>query len=216
MRVASIMSGAALLISLTACSSVGPGLQNHPLDCAIGISWADCRPGTSGYRGTPAQLSYQGVYQRQADDAEQRNRRIEAASDEALRCVRKRKAGELPDHVASAMCMNDALERGFREIRYPHMDLIYATSATRLRVAEQLDKGEITEAEAAVRITEKISDVTAEERRRRAEDVKANAAVMKEYAQARSAEAQAGAARARQDAARLEYLRLLQAGPAPF
>ncbi|HEY0523112.1 MAG TPA: hypothetical protein VGD08_06975 [Stellaceae bacterium] len=216
MRVASIMSGAVLLVSLTACSSVGPGLQNHPLDCAIGIAWADCLPGTSGYRGTPAQLSYQGVYQRQADDAEQRNRRIEAANDEARRCVERRKAGELPDYVASATCINDAQERGFRETRFPHMDLVYAISATRLRAAEQIDKGEITEAEAAVRITDKISDVTAEERRRRAEDVRANAAMMKDYAQARSADAQAGAAKARQDAARLEYLRLLQAGPAPF
>ena len=34
---------------LTACSEVGPGLKNHPLDCAMGIAWADCLPGTAGY-----------------------------------------------------------------------------------------------------------------------------------------------------------------------
>ena len=31
------------------CSSVGPGLVNHPGDCAIGVPWADCLPGTAGY-----------------------------------------------------------------------------------------------------------------------------------------------------------------------
>jgi len=31
------------------CSTVGPGLANHPGDCALGIPWADCLPGTAGY-----------------------------------------------------------------------------------------------------------------------------------------------------------------------
>lgn len=31
------------------CSTVGPGLANHPPDCARGIPWADCLPGTAGY-----------------------------------------------------------------------------------------------------------------------------------------------------------------------
>ncbi|WP_125469824.1 hypothetical protein [Caballeronia telluris] len=34
---------------LAGCSSVGPGFANHPADCAIGIPWADCLPGTRGY-----------------------------------------------------------------------------------------------------------------------------------------------------------------------
>ncbi|MBT8514389.1 hypothetical protein G6727_02820 [Polynucleobacter paneuropaeus] len=38
--VASLMSG---------CSNVGPGFANHPVDCAMGIAWADCLPGTKGY-----------------------------------------------------------------------------------------------------------------------------------------------------------------------
>jgi len=36
-------------MSTEGCSSVGPGLANHPVDCAIGIKWADCLPGTAGY-----------------------------------------------------------------------------------------------------------------------------------------------------------------------
>ena len=38
-----------VLTLLTGCSSVGPGLANHPGDCALGIPWADCLPGTRGY-----------------------------------------------------------------------------------------------------------------------------------------------------------------------
>jgi hypothetical protein len=34
---------------LGGCSSVGPGFANHPGDCALGIPWADCLPGTRGY-----------------------------------------------------------------------------------------------------------------------------------------------------------------------
>lgn len=38
-----------MLSALSGCSSVGPGLANHPGDCALGIPWADCLPGTAGY-----------------------------------------------------------------------------------------------------------------------------------------------------------------------
>lgn len=41
-----IVLSASLLYS---CSSVGPGFKNHPGDCALGIPWADCLPGTNGY-----------------------------------------------------------------------------------------------------------------------------------------------------------------------
>ena len=39
----------AVLVLLGGCSTVGPGFKNHPGDCAIGIPWADCLPGTPGY-----------------------------------------------------------------------------------------------------------------------------------------------------------------------
>lgn len=39
----------AALVMLAGCSKVGPGFANHPLDCAIGIAWGDCLPGTPGY-----------------------------------------------------------------------------------------------------------------------------------------------------------------------
>lgn len=48
-----------LAFALYACSDVGFGLAGHPGDCAMGIPWADCAPGTPGYKPTPAQLAYQ-------------------------------------------------------------------------------------------------------------------------------------------------------------
>jgi len=41
------------LILLPACSDVGIGFAHHPLDCAIGIAWGDCLPGTPGYAHQP-------------------------------------------------------------------------------------------------------------------------------------------------------------------
>lgn len=50
------LSIAVCLIS-AGCSSVGPGLANHPLDCAMGIKWADCLPGTAGYNNGGGQVT---------------------------------------------------------------------------------------------------------------------------------------------------------------
>jgi hypothetical protein len=45
------MKKIAILVTLilTGCSAYGPGFAGHPLDCAIGIAWGDCAPGTPGY-----------------------------------------------------------------------------------------------------------------------------------------------------------------------
>jgi hypothetical protein len=51
MRPLLIVAAAGLAVS--ACSDVGPGMKNHPVDCAIGIPWGDCLPGTGGYREKP-------------------------------------------------------------------------------------------------------------------------------------------------------------------
>jgi hypothetical protein len=46
---AAAFAAALLSTCVTGCSTVGPGLANHPIDCAMGITWADCQPGTLGY-----------------------------------------------------------------------------------------------------------------------------------------------------------------------
>ncbi len=38
-----------IIFILEGCSSYGFGFKNHPLDCAMGVRWPDCRPGTLGY-----------------------------------------------------------------------------------------------------------------------------------------------------------------------
>ena len=49
MKIRKLATITGLLVLLGGCSTVGPGLANHPGDCAIGIPWADCLPGTRGY-----------------------------------------------------------------------------------------------------------------------------------------------------------------------
>ncbi|KVD70142.1 hypothetical protein [Burkholderia ubonensis] len=44
-----VIAGSVVVAVLAGCSSVGPGFANHPGDCALGIPWADCLPGTRGY-----------------------------------------------------------------------------------------------------------------------------------------------------------------------
>lgn len=41
---------------LAACLLMG-GCAHHPLDCALGIAWADCLPGTSGYSNRYVELT---------------------------------------------------------------------------------------------------------------------------------------------------------------
>jgi hypothetical protein len=65
------LSTVCVAASLAACSTVGPGFKNHPGDCAIGIPWADCLPGTAGYNN--------GGGQRHRDEAKQQNDAVVSA-----------------------------------------------------------------------------------------------------------------------------------------
>jgi hypothetical protein len=49
LRAVSFLTLLAIAVAIGGCSTVGPGFANHPTDCAIGIAWADCLPGTAGY-----------------------------------------------------------------------------------------------------------------------------------------------------------------------
>jgi hypothetical protein len=68
------------------CSTVGPGLANHPGDCAIGIQWADCLPGTRGYEnggGRVYREKTQLAKQQQQDAAKQQQDAAKQQQDEA-------------------------------------------------------------------------------------------------------------------------------------
>ena len=59
--------GLVLTVVLCGCSDVGFGLGHHPGDCAIGIPWADCLPGTPGYNNGGGQQSRAAEAKQKAD-----------------------------------------------------------------------------------------------------------------------------------------------------
>lgn len=63
--IAAIVGGA-----LAGCSDVGFGLKNHPSDCAMGIPWADCLPGTTGYNNGGGKLHRQEAADRKAAESD--------------------------------------------------------------------------------------------------------------------------------------------------
>lgn len=151
---------------LTGCSSVGPGFENHPVDCALGIEWADCLPGTAGYNNGGGQL----YKEREAQAQQQKNTdRMQKATAEFRVCLQKRKDHVFKTYAESSACANDALERGFREAGYPWMDLILSLDAKRSQLASEVDKKIITEEDMNAGLAEKYSEITSEELHRKAQ-----------------------------------------------
>lgn len=56
------------LLVLGGCSSSGLGLANHPADCAIGVAWDDCLPGTAGYNNGGGRLHREQAHRQQMDE----------------------------------------------------------------------------------------------------------------------------------------------------
>lgn len=69
-RAASFAAFLLALGLLAGCSSVGPGLMNHPADCAIGIPWADCLPGTNGYANGGGKVHRDEVTKQRTENSE--------------------------------------------------------------------------------------------------------------------------------------------------
>jgi len=101
--------------------------------------------------------------------------RMAAAQTEAAACDDRRKSGELHTFVGAATCANDALMRGRQDTHYPYMDIAYSVQATRLRVAEGIDAGRITETEGRAKIADAMAWASGEDRRRREATRAANA-----------------------------------------
>lgn len=75
-----LIIGSAVAALLAGCSTVGPGFANHPGDCAIGIPWADCLPGTLGYAHGGGSL-----HRKEAADAAKAQHDAIAAQFDAVR-----------------------------------------------------------------------------------------------------------------------------------
>lgn len=85
-----------LFVASSGCSTAGPGLANHPLDCAIGIKWADCLPGTPGYNNG-------GGQQTRAEQARQDAAAIPAAMQPVYSECDARLADSAFDPIRSKM-----------------------------------------------------------------------------------------------------------------
>lgn len=70
LRAVSFTALLSVLGSLAGCSSVGPGLLNHPTDCALGIPWADCLPGTNGYANGGGKIHRDEVTKQRTENSE--------------------------------------------------------------------------------------------------------------------------------------------------
>jgi hypothetical protein len=100
-----------------------------------------------------------------------------AVDVQAAACEQRLKSGEFKTHVAAASCINDAYARGISAGLYPYPDIRLAWGAARLRIAEQLDRHELSETEAKARLMEASAAATAEARHRNAENAQRNAEI---------------------------------------
>jgi hypothetical protein len=101
----------------------------------------------------------------------------DAIDAEAVACAQKHKSGEFKTHVQAVTCMNDAYQRGISVGLYPFPDIRLAWEAARLRAAEQLDRGEITETEAKAQLLDISAKATAEARRRAVQNAQTQAEI---------------------------------------
>lgn len=74
----------AAAVLLAGCSSAGLGLANHPGDCALGIAWADCLPGTAGYNNGGGQMHREAAQQQKQAQADALAAPFKVARDQCI------------------------------------------------------------------------------------------------------------------------------------
>jgi hypothetical protein len=85
-----------------------------------------------------------------------------------LECRERRMRDEFKTYRQSAECSNPQIMAAYQGAGYPFMDLVNVLVNARLMVADNLDKGAITEADAQAQSAELERRLTSEEQRRRA------------------------------------------------
>lgn len=137
-----------------------------PLSPGRCVSWA--------FEGTPLQVPPTPPAQPQASTTVTAPPRTAAALDQAAEetktaiteCKNKRLSGELKTYMASAECSNPRILAAFRRAGYRYMDLIYLITAKRRELAEQVDNGTLTEAQAELEAAQLMVRVVNEEQQR--------------------------------------------------
>lgn len=96
--------------------------------------------------------------------------RIREAANEAntinLDCRAQKLQGKLATWVEAVNCGNDRMRQVMQASGYPHMDLVNLLLAYRILLAERMDAGQLTDAEATVLLAELGTRITAEEQAR--------------------------------------------------
>ncbi len=90
----------------------------------------------------------------------------EEAKTAMMDCKNKRLSGELKTYMASAECSNPRILAAYQRAGYRYMDLISLLTAKRRALAEQEDKGSLTEAQADLEATQFMVSIVDVERRR--------------------------------------------------
>lgn len=83
-----------------------------------------------------------------------------------MECKNKRLSGELKTYEASAECSNPRIIEAYQEAGYRYMDLVSLMTAKRLELAEEIDQGKITEAQAQLEFAQFMTGIADEERQR--------------------------------------------------
>ncbi|MDA9491182.1 hypothetical protein [Bradyrhizobium sp. CCBAU 11361] len=81
-------------------------------------------------------------------------------------CRAKRLSGELKNFTASAQCSGPRIIEAFSNANYRYMDLVALMIAKRAQISEQLDRNEMSEADANVAFQQAFTDVITAEKMR--------------------------------------------------
>jgi hypothetical protein len=84
----------------------------------------------------------------------------------AMECKEKHLAGEFTGHVASVHCSTDRARQVMAASGYPHMDLVDLFLAYRMALAQRVDDGKLSGAEASLQVAELLTRLGREEQRR--------------------------------------------------
>jgi hypothetical protein len=69
-------------------------------------------------------------------------------------CRARRESGELKTQTESVECSNPAVLAAFSNAEYPYMDLVRALLAERLAIADEVDRGKVSDAEGKAKLAE--------------------------------------------------------------
>jgi hypothetical protein len=166
---------------------VAAALPDGVIDSIIAARYGPLSPGRCiaialAFRGTPSQAPaarqqrtsapikpqnhQQSTFAPSQSAAEMFKQAGVRANAAIMECKNKRLSGELKTYEASAECSNPRIIEAYQEAGYRYMDLVSLMTAKRLELAEEIDQGKITEAQAQLEFAQFMTGIADEERQR--------------------------------------------------